>query len=68
MRSIKFDQLGRKAPVAPAVLAPAATTTLAAGPRAETDPAFRVQQGREAQKSKLPADSDAAVSAGSQKT
>jgi len=72
MRSIKFDQLGRKAPVAPAAAAP--PVTLAAGSlsfRASPpgDDTKREADGQEAAREgkQLASDSDAAVAAGSRK-
>ena len=63
MRSIKFDQLGRKAPASPAVLA-AGPAALAAGSAPLADPALV----RPPKPSPRPtSDSDAAVSAGSPK-
>jgi hypothetical protein len=67
MRSIKFDQLGRKAPIAPPAMAPAA---LAAGTRVEQDPA-RAKPPADASgpspKKRPPSDSEATASPGSPK-
>ena len=67
MRSIKFDQLGRKAPASPAVLA-AGSAALAGGPAVAQAPLTDPAPVRPPAPLPRPtSDSDAAVSAGSPK-
>ena len=66
MRSIKFDQLGRKAPVPPPVVV-APSAKLAASPLELRDEPRRDAAGTELPRPPSGAEADAAASAGSKK-